>query len=262
MAAPIPVTLRSVTLGVGRPALCVPLTGRTADDVVALASGLPAGVADVVELRLDHLTAAGDPERVVAAVRAVRAVLPDDVPVLATFRTEAEGGERHLDPDAYGDLLQRVVASGAADAVDVEQFTRPDVLEAVVDAAHAAGLVVVTSSHDFDGTPERSEIVSRLLQQQEAGADVVKIAVTPRSPADVLTLLAATDEFRTGAGLVPAVTMSMGSLGVVSRLAGETFGSALTFGSVGVGSAPGQVDAVALRRVLDLVHGARAADEA
>lgn len=259
MAEPLPVTLRGTTLGPGRPALCVPLVGRTLDDLATRASRLPDGVADVVEVRLDHLTAADDPGRVVAALAAVRDALPDDVPVLATFRTEAEGGERHLDADAYRDLLLHVVGSTTADAVDVEQFSRPDVVDDVVEAAHAAGLTVVTSSHDFDGTPSHDEIVSRLLAQQELGADVVKVAVTPRSPADVLTLLAATTTYRTGAGLVPAVTMAMGPLGVVSRLSGETFGSCLTFGSVGTASAPGQVDAIALRRVLELVHDAQGA---
>lgn len=257
MVAPVPLTLRGVTLGAGRPAVCVPLTGRTVDDLVATASCLPRPATEVVELRLDHLTAVGDTDRAVAAVAAVREVLPEDVPLLATFRTEAEGGARHLDPDAYGELLQAVVAGRHADAVDVEQFTRPDVLEAVVEAAHAAATAVVLSSHDFSGTPPLDEIVSRLLRQQELGADVVKLAAMPTGPDDVLTLLAATAAFRAGAGFVPAVTMAMGPFGVVSRLAGETFGSCLTFGSVGAASAPGQLDAVELRRVLDLVHDAQ-----
>jgi len=258
VVASVPLTLRGLTLGEGRPAICVPLTGRTVDDLVATASGLPWDVTDLVELRLDHLTAVGDVDRAVGAVAAVRGVLPGSVPLLATFRSEAEGGERHLDPDEHGALLLAVVASGAADAIDVEQFTRPDVLDQVVEAAHAAGVAVVMSSHDFTGTPSHDEIVSRLLRQQELGADVVKLAAMPATAADVLTLLSATLSFRSGAGFVPAVTMAMGPLGVVSRLAGETFGSCLTFGSVGASSAPGQVDAVELRRALDLVHDARA----
>jgi 3-dehydroquinate dehydratase-1 len=52
--------------------------------------------------------------------------------------------------------------------------------------------------------------------------------------------------------------MAMGPLGVVSRLAGEVFGSVLTFGTVGAASAPGQVDAARLRDALDLLHEAHA----
>ncbi|BDZ52013.1 hypothetical protein GCM10025867_42540 [Frondihabitans sucicola] len=72
----------------------------------------------------------------------------------------------------------------------------------------------------------------------------------------MLTLLQATEVFAEKSSR-PAMTMSMGPLGVVSRLAGETFGSCATFGSVGEASAPGQVEAGALRVTLDLLHDAQ-----
>lgn len=50
--------------------------------------------------------------------------------------------------------------------------------------------------------------------------------------------------------------MSMGGLGAVSRFSGQVFGSDLTFGMIGEASAPGQVDAKALRQVLDTINGA------
>ncbi|MNN87342.1 3-dehydroquinate dehydratase [compost metagenome] len=53
----------------------------------------------------------------------------------------------------------------------------------------------------------------------------------------------------------PIITMSMAGYGVVSRLAGEIFGSALTFGAAQKPSAPGQVAAAELRKVLELLHG-------
>jgi 3-dehydroquinate dehydratase-1 len=79
----------------------------------------------------------------------------------------------------------------------------------------------------------------------------------PASPEDVLTLLGATADYASRPDARPAITMAMGPLGVVSRLAGETFGSALTFGTVGAASAPGQVDAGALRAALEVVHAAQ-----
>ena len=48
--------------------------------------------------------------------------------------------------------------------------------------------------------------------------------------------------------------MSMGGTGLISRLCGEVFGSALTFGAVGKVSAPGQINAEDLRSVLNLIH--------
>ena len=49
----------------------------------------------------------------------------------------------------------------------------------------------------------------------------------------------------------PVITMSMGALGAVSRLCGETFGSAMTFANPGQASAPGQVALDVVNEVLD-----------
>lgn len=89
---------------------------------------------------------------------------------------------------------------------------------------------------------------------QKAGADLLKLAAMPRDPGDVLTLLAATWQMKECYARQPVITMSMGGTGVISRLAGEIFGSALTFGAAGRASAPGQVGAKELREVLKLLH--------
>ena len=76
----------------------------------------------------------------------------------------------------------------------------------------------------------------------------------PQLKEDVLSLLAATLEMSEHYAKGPVITMSMSGAGVVSRLAGETFGSAVTYGAVGKQSAPGQVDAASLKKVLDVIH--------
>ena len=46
----------------------------------------------------------------------------------------------------------------------------------------------------------------------------------------------------------------MANTGVLSRLCGEVFGSALTFGAVGKTSAPGQIGVEDLRIALEILH--------
>ena len=75
----------------------------------------------------------------------------------------------------------------------------------------------------------------------------------PQSSADVLTLLEATVEARQIVNR-PIVTISMGKLGLISRIAGSTFGSTFTFGSAGTASAPGQLDSVNLKNILDVLE--------
>ena len=94
-------------------------------------------------------------------------------------------------------------------------------------------------------------MVARLTAMQQAGADLPKLAVMPRSPSDVLDLLAATAEMAEHHPETPVITMSMGALGAVSRLCGEAFGSAMTFAKPGQASAPGQVALDVVNEVLE-----------
>ena len=51
----------------------------------------------------------------------------------------------------------------------------------------------------------------------------------------------------------------MGKLGLVSRIAGSTFGSAITFGTAGAASAPGQLDSASLKNILDVLENGNTA---
>ena len=177
-----------------------------------------------------------------------------NTPILFTFRTANEGGEKAIEPAAYAELNKRAAATGLIDLVDVEAFTGDEVVRDIIESAHESGVVVVASNHDFEKTPEKDEIVRRLRKMQELGADIPKIAVMPQSRKDVLTLLSATEEMASKYADRPIITMSMSATGLISRLCGECFGSALTFGAVGKASAPGQMNASDLSEILNLIH--------
>lgn len=248
-----PVAVRGTVIGGDRPVVVVPLTGPTQDALLAEARAVVAAAPDVVEWRVDHLAdGAPRPEQVVAVGRALVAALAG-LPLLVTVRTAHEGGRADVDDAAYEALQTAALDAGLADLLDVETGRDAATVARLVARAHAAGVPVVGSSHDFDGTPPREVLVARLLGMAAAGADVLKIAVMPHDPGDVLTLLAATWE-TAGRTDRPLITMAMGELGVASRVAGGAFGSAATFGTVGAPSAPGQVELGALRAALGVVH--------
>ncbi|MET1176254.1 type I 3-dehydroquinate dehydratase, partial [Paenibacillus amylolyticus] len=85
---------------------------------------------------------------------------------------------------------------------------------------------------------------------QELGGDLPKIAVMPETTADVLRLLEATCTMNEKYADRPIITMSMAGKGIISRLAGEVFGSAMTFGAAKKASAPGQIAAGELKEIL------------
>ena len=106
--------------------------------------------------------------------------------------------------------------------------------------ASGSGCLVMASNHDFQKTPSTEEMVRRLRRMEELGADAAKLAVMPTNRQDVLNLLQATVTAAETLS-VPVVTMSMGSMGVISRICGSLTGSAMTFASAGEASAPGQI---------------------
>lgn len=247
------VEVRGVRIGEGIPKICVPIVGTTRDEILAAAKSFESVKKDVVEWRADWFEGVFDFAQVEAVLKELRQVL-GNTPVLFTFRTANEGGEKAIEPAAYAELNKRAAATGLIDLVDVEAFTGDEVVRDIIESAHESGVVVVASNHDFEKTPEKDEIVRRLRKMQELDADIPKIAVMPQSRKDVLTLLSATEEMVSEYADRPIITMSMSATGLISRLCGECFGSALTFGAVGKASAPGQMNASDLSEILNLIH--------
>lgn len=249
------VQIKNVTLGEGAPKIIVSLMAKDIAAVKSEALAYRSADFDILEWRGDHFTAIADTAAALDALRELRAVFPDK-PILFTFRSKKEGGEQEIAPEAYIALNIAMAESGLVDAIDLELFTGDALVSQTIARAHAKGVKVIMSNHDFHKTPAKEEIVKRLTKMQELGADVPKIALMPESKADVLTVLAATLEVSEKIADRPIITMSMSKTGVISRLAGEVFGSAATFGAVQKASAPGQISVTDLRTVLSIIHAA------
>ena len=247
-----PVHVRNIQIGDGVPKICIPIVENTSDSILTAAKNVLMACPDIIEWRCDHFDQAEDPEAAQAVLKDLHEVL-GDIPVLFTFRTAKEGGAKSISPASYQQLNCQVAENGLADLIDVEIFTGDDTVRSILAAAHRANVPVVASNHHFHETPAQETLLEILTKMDQMGADILKIAVMPQSRKDVLTLLSATEEMdlRTAK---PLITMSMGPVGMISRLCGEVFGSALTFGTVGKASAPGQIDAKDLASVLQLIH--------
>ena len=239
------VEVRNLKLGEGIPKICVPLVGKTNEEILEEAKFLKNVKFDLIEWRVDHYENVENLEKVKETV------------ILFTFRSKKEGGEIEVSDEYYAQLNKTVAETKLVDLVDVELFTGDEIVKDIVETAHNNGVKVVMSNHDFFKTPAKEEIISRLCKMQDLGADLPKIAVMPNNSEDVVTLLAATEEMSTKHANRPIITMSMGGLGLVSRLSGETFGSALTFGAAKAASAPGQISVDKLATILEVMHESR-----
>ncbi len=247
------VTIRGRKLGGGKPWVIVPIVETSAEAILAKAQEIAGYDVDMVEWRADFFEDVFDLAAVNATLEQVNRAL-GKIPLLFTFRTANEGGSKRIEPEAYAALNGAAAQSGYADAVDLEIMAGDALAERIIADAHEKGALVVASNHDFHKTPGKEEIVRRLQKMQAMHADVLKIAVMPQSMTDVLTLMTAVNEMATVYAQKPIIAMSMSGMGVVSRVAGEAFGSAMTFGAIGSTSAPGQIPVGELKTVLDIVH--------
>jgi 3-dehydroquinate dehydratase-1 len=250
------IDIRGRKLGGETPLICSPLVGRTHKRIVEEAANVVAKAPDVIEWRVDYFEGIGDIAAVLETARALRAAV-GDAPIIFTRRSMREGGE----PIGIGDaevvrLYDAVGASRLVDFVDFEMGNDPVHVRAVRDSAREQQTRLILSYHNFAYTPGADFLVQRFLEAERLGADVAKVAAMPRDRADVLTLLAATNEAN-GKSRIPLISMSMGPLGAVTRMIGGAFGSSLSF-AVGEGSsAPGQMPIADLKAVYDVIRRAR-----
>jgi 3-dehydroquinate dehydratase-1 len=121
------------------------------------------------------------------------------------------------------------VELGAIDAVSITDFAR------------SQGRTILVSDHNFEKTPETTDlqdIVDRAIAQ---GAQIVKVVTTAKTEDDAWRLLEFAKQCR-----VPVVAFAMGAAGSFSRIKACEYGSLFTYGYIEKAVAPGQLSAVEL----------------
>lgn len=263
------VQLGDMKIGEGMPKICVPIMEETQEKILNRAQEVDKNLVDLVEWRVDAYQNVEDIQAVIQTASLLKSIL-GSMPVLMTFRTAREGGEREISFEAYETLLCEVAKSKNVDLIDVEVFRGYDKMQRirkdwrVADSCNqgvkmllqklSADVTVVGSYHDFDKTPAREEILRRLFFMEKLGVDILKIAVMPQEKEDVICLMETTLLAKRLIVDKPIITMSMGDLGKITRMSGESFGSDVTFGCMQKESAPGQIEVSKLRQCMEILH--------
>ena len=247
--------INQIEIGKGKPKIIVPAVGQTLAELTSEAFFFQKklDLFDVLEWRVDHFAEINSIDAIKNVLQTFHSILPNK-PILFTCRTANEGGAITITPSDYVKLNHAIICSGLIHLVDVEIFIGDKEAQAIIQYAHQHHVYVIASNHDFTKTPSQQSIIQRLNKMQAFDADILKIAVMPNSPQDVLTLLSATNEMKQNHTNKPLITMSMGKLGAISRISGEIFGSDMTFASGAQASAPGQIDMQTLNTMLNALN--------
>lgn len=249
-------TVRNITFGrADSYPVCVSFMPEKPSEMERMAEEYRKAAPDLIEWRMDYLPDLS--RRILKGempklVKRLRACFPEMV-LLLTCRTDREGGRADLSDENYREMIRQILeeAKDDFDLLDVE-YAKKDTLDSkLLSEAVRKGLVF--SFHDFSETPANDILEEKLCSMVRDGAGIAKVAVMPRTKEDVDRLLLLTrkvDEELDGQGLL--MTISMGSMGTVSRLKGREYGSVFTFAGVSQDavSAPGQISIRELRMQL------------
>ena len=181
---------------------------------------------EAAELRLDNSAlSAADLKQIVATA---------DIPLLATCHSSNPAP-----------MLSNAIKAGFS-YVDLAFNNGLDLH--LLELAKAHNCQVVASFHDYEETPSLLELQALIDAMFVAGADVAKVACQVKTSRDAARLIGLLDDDR------PVVALGMGVAGQITRLAGATLGSPLSFVSTSDGAtASGQFDAATLRKLLDIL---------
>lgn len=181
--------------------------------------------ADLVELRLDALP---------AEQRTLPLRVPCPRPLLVTFRHKSEGGQCEVSEEERVAVVRSLLPAVAAMDWELAQVGHA---EDLLKEAHGRGVCVIGSYHDFVGMPTRELLHDLEKRAVACGADVLKVAFTPRAERDLDSALAWLREKHH----VPVALMGMGDLASQSRTLFSRNGSVLLYGYLGNSpTAPGQ----------------------
>jgi 3-dehydroquinate dehydratase I len=122
-----------------------------------------------------------------------------------------------------------------SDAVDIDLNTpnRDELIKLV--KANKKSLVI--SHHDYEKMLSEKELTEVINQAENLNADIIKIAVTPKTNKEVIALLSFTEKNKHK----NIVIIGMGQIAKVTRAIAPLFGSLWTYGCLEDEVAPGQL---------------------
>ena len=230
--------------------ICIPIMGQDEKEVLNQAEKVLQMQPDLIEWRADYIENLDTD--IIENITAKLKNIIDNVKLVFTFRTANEGGKQSISYEKYSEICCK--AAEKCDYVDVEIMGHMEIAKSLIAEINKNGSKVIGSNHHFDNTPADDEIIDIMKTMENQGADVCKIAVMPETKDDVERFMNVSSQLKNMLN-VPIITMSMGELGAVSRICTNITGSSVSFAAGVDASAPGQVKADILRKLLKVNEG-------
>lgn len=205
--------------------ICVTLQNRSAEEILDLLENASPAI-QMAEIRLDRCPLTEDEIETVFS--------SSDTPLIATCRVTGDGNGTWEEAEAK---LQAAIEAGAA-FIDLELEAPKEMGKRLRRACSEYGTRMIRSAHFFDGTPSLEDLRETADRCRKFGGEIIKIAVSASSEADVTRVLSLYNEYEEGR----LVAFAMGEAGRSSRLECLRLGSPFTYAALTSeeAAAPGQ----------------------
>ncbi len=248
--------MKEIILNRKKPLVCIPLVSNTLEELMEDVKEAEKMGAEILEFRSDFLNVS-EKDDIFTALKEIKNIT--SLPLIFTFRTSFEGGEKEIETKDYIHLIKKAIETEDAEIVDCEFSRIYEFIDEIKEIAIKKGVKLIFSYHNFKETPPENEIVKKFTDMEKAGADIPKIACMANEYKDLFALMDAASSFTMGRD-IPIIAISMGKIGMASRFMSENFGSVLTFASLSKESAPGQMNISNIKTFLDVIHKANKDD--
>lgn len=221
--------------------LCVSLTERSVRQCSQFISSCDA---DLIEHRMDFMDR-------IEKLNAIYDV--SRVPIIATCRAPRDGGHFEGDDESRISHLIEAISAGAS-YVDVELDTEPRLMKLVRKEATKCNSKLIVSKHYIVSTPPLPELVNILDRLVIAGADIMKLVITPKMMSDCGKILQLYHIANKPAR--PLIAFAMGNLGKFTRVTALFLGAPFMYVSQDQGAvaAPGQITLSHMRGLLEVLE--------
>lgn len=150
-----------------------------------------------------------------------------------TIRTDKEGGEIELKDNDYIDYLIKVIETSNCEYIDIEyQYYKrnKNILDYYIELSRSLyHKKIIFSSHILNNGYDKKYYEDLIIEMNNKICDIIKIASKPYTKDDVFNIMDAANIVRNMVTEKKLIIISMGTLGLVSRVFTEYTNSYFTF---------------------------------
>ena len=245
------IKIKNIKLGEGAPKICVPVIEKTEKEIIKYIKYINKLPIDIIEFRadfyLEDIIYNEESEiNIIEISKSIKKIT--NKPILFTIRSDKEGGK--IKNNFYYKIIniyKSVIENKCFDLIDLEILSLKEKdIKNLIKLSKENNIKTILSNHNFNKTPSKKYIISLINKMIKLKCDIVKVAYMPKNKKDVIILLDSITEIKD----FPTIAISMGKLGTITRI----FGSVITFASAKSSSAPGQLEAMKLKYILDNIY--------